>query len=379
MIRVLHLINGLGRGGAESLLAQVASRMDRSRFEVEVACLKGPGPWSQRLAEAGIPVVHLGARGPGSVAKGFVRLARRLREHPPHAIQTWLYHSDLLGGLLGRWLRVPVAWGLHQSFVDPSVVRPSTWWTIRCCALLSGTLPARIVCCSEASRRAHLRVGYRRERMEVIRNGVDPEAFRPDPRARQRIRRELGISEQAIAIGVVARFDPQKDHRNFVEAMRRLDTPREEVCFVLCGDGVEPGNRILSEWIAESGRAEAFYLLGPRDDVAAIHAALDILCSPSLGEGLPNAVAEAMACGTPCVVTDVGDSAVLVGETGRIVPPRNPEALARACRELVEMPPEARRRLGVAARQRILKAFDLRITVSRYESLYEELTGRVRN
>ncbi len=141
---------------------------------------------------------------------------------------------------------------------------------------------------------------------------------------------------------------------------------------MLCGDAVHWENHELVGWIDAAGIRERCHLLGRREDIPRLNAALDLASSSSCGEGFPNVIGEAMACGVPCVVTDVGDSALIVGDTGRVVPPKNPEALAGAWRELIERGPEQRHQLGAAARCRVGKHYSLQAIVAQYEKLYED-------
>jgi glycosyltransferase involved in cell wall biosynthesis len=288
-----------------------------------------------------------------------------------------MYHADLLGVFAARLGGgIPVVWGIHHSNLDPEINKRTTIWTAKVCARLSHRLPVRIVCCSEASRRVHTALGYAGDKMVVIPNGFDLAAFKPDLRAKVGVREELGITQEALLIGLVGRFDPQKDHRNFVAAAARLRSDYPQVHFLLCGDGVNWNNGELAGWIEEAGLRQQFHLLGRREDMPRLTAALDIASSSSCGEGFSNVIGEAMACGVPCAVTDVGDSAFIVGETGLVVPPRNPEALAQAWKKLIQMGPEGRQKLGEAARKRILENFNLPDIVASYEALYKEVVRR---
>jgi glycosyltransferase involved in cell wall biosynthesis len=290
-----------------------------------------------------------------------------------------MYHADLLGGLAVRLVGsgIPVVWNIRHSNLDPKGNKRTTIWTAKVCARLSNRLPARIVCCSEASRQVHTALGYAPQKMVVIPNGFDLSAFKPDPAARESVRRELGIAADALLIGLVGRFDPQKDHGNFVAAAALLSAAYPEVHFLLCGDGVNWDNQKLAGWIEEAVLRQRFHLLGRREDMPRLTASLDIASSSSsYGEGFPNVIGEAMACGVPCAVTDVGDSAFIVGYTGLVVLPRDPEALAQAWKRLIDMGPEGRQRLGGAARKRILENFNLPDIIARYEALYREAARR---
>jgi glycosyltransferase involved in cell wall biosynthesis len=228
---------------------------------------------------------------------------------------------------------------------------------------------------SQAALQLHAGVGYAARRMEVIPNGFDLHEFQPDPAARLSLRRELDIAKDALIIGMASRFHPQKDHHNFIHAAARLQAMTPNVHFVLCGRGVTRENTQLVEWIAKAGLQAQCHLLGERRDTARLFAAMDIATSSSASEAFPLAVGEGMACGTPCVVTNVGDSALIVGETGKVVAPENPVALAAAWRELIEAGPEVRRSLGMEARRRVQQHFDLSTIVERYQAIYAQLAG----
>jgi glycosyltransferase involved in cell wall biosynthesis len=214
--------------------------------------------------------------------------------------------------------------------------------------------------------------------MEVIPGGFDLREFAPDPAARLSLRRELGIAEDALIIGMASRFHPQKDHHNFIQAATHLRAMIPQVHFVLCGRGVTRNNAQLVEWITEAGIQAHCHLLGERKDIPRLFSAMDIATSSSASEAFPLSVGEAMACGAPCVVTNVGDSAFIVGKTGKVVEPRNPGALAQAWRELIEAGPEARRRLGMAARRRVQQCFALPAIVERYQAIYAQLAAEGR-
>ena len=377
-ISVVFIITGIGSGGAEGMLYRLLSRLDRTRFTAKVISLVdlGPTPIVEKIQALGVPIRFLGMV-PGRLNPlSVLRLARWLREDKPDLISTWQYHADLIGGLAARMAGgIPVAWGIRQTDLNPEGNGRLTFLTVRMCARLSRWLPEKIICCSLASRQVHAALGYAAEKMVVIPNGYDLGTFRPDSAAREAIREELGIPEDAPVIGLVARFHPQKDHRTFILAARSLHKDRPEVYFVLCGHEVNWENKELTRWIDEAGIRKRVYLLGRRDDIPKLTAAFDIAClSSSYGEGFPNVVSEAMSCGVPCVVTDVGDAAFIVGNTGQVVEPRNPNALAESLRGLVELGQEGRSRLGIAARQRVKEEFNLPQIVERYESLFQELT-----
>lgn len=375
MIRVVHLITELNVGGAEIMLQRLVSRMDRQRFSNTVVSMTSAGPIGALIRAEGTPVSDLGMPDGVPSPVGALRLWTLLRRERPHILQTWLYHADLLGLLVGRTAGVPtIVWNLRCSDLDLTRYSRTLRWVVKACGSLSA-LPEAIVANSEAGREHHARIGYRPRRWVLLPNGVDLETFRPNTSARQRLRAELGLSSKTPLIGLVARFDPMKDHRTFLEAAALLHRSRPDVHFMLAGLGLDSPNRRLADWLEELGIAPAVHLLGVRHDIHALMAGLDIATSSSaFGEGFPTAIAEAMACGVPCVVTNVGDSAVLVGDTGRVVPPRDPAALAAAWLDLLQSD-SRRAACGLAARARAEGHFALDAVVRQYERLYEECFG----
>jgi glycosyltransferase involved in cell wall biosynthesis len=360
------------------MLYRVVSGMDTARFQNEVISLTGLGSIAQKIRVVGVPVRALGMRRGIANPFLFVRLVLWIRKSKPQIVQTWMYHADLIGGLAARLARRRVVWNIRQANMDPKWNKPLTIWIAKACACMSPWLPGCVVSCSQAALLLHTRLGYAANYMEVIPNGFDLEEFRPDPGARLSFRRELGLPKDTLVIGMAARFHAVKDHRNFIQAAAFLHALIPEVHFALCGLGVDCENTELSKWVAAAGLDAHCHLLGPRQDLPRLFAAIDIFTSPSLSEAFPSAVGEAMACGTPCVVTNVGDSALIVGETGKVVPAGNPDALTEAWRELIKAGPGVRRHLGMAARLRVKQHFSLPMAVERYQAIYAQLAGETR-
>jgi glycosyltransferase involved in cell wall biosynthesis len=376
-MKVVHVITGMLEGGAQVMLLKLISSLDRQRYEPTIVTLLPGGFHVEALRSLRIPLHCLGMRRGIPDPRGVWTLARLLRRVRPDVVQTWLYHADLVGGLAAKLAGgTPVVWNIQNSTLEPGRSKLTTILTRTLCARLSRKLPARIVCCSEVAGAHHVGLGYDPGKFLFIPNGFDLDAFRPEAAMRRAVRQELNIPDTALLIGLVGRFDPQKDHQTFLKAAALLALSIPEVHFLLCGLNVDWENPRLTSWVENAGIRRHCHLLGRRSDMPAIQASLDIATlSSSYGEASPNAIGEAMAAGVPCVVTDVGDSAWIVGETGRIVPPRDPEALARAWMSLLELPTEARAALGAAARDRIKNHFSLPVVVARYAELYNDIVG----
>lgn len=377
MPKVLHVITGLGVGGAELMLARLLERTDRERFPSVVVSLTD-GLSSGATSMSGSPVHALGMPPGMPDPRGLLRLGRLVDDERPDVVQTWLYHADLAGLLAGRWKRVgAIAWNIRCAALT---VEESSRSVVALRSLLArlSAMPTVVVANSEAGRQAHEAVGYRPRRWAIIPNGFDLDALRPDPAARAQTRARLDIPNASPVIGMVARLHPIKDHRTFFAASRQLADTTPEAVFVLAGLGLDAENPTVRGWFSEFGLDPSRYrLLGVGERVDALLPACDVCTLTSTSEGFPNVIGEAMSAGVPCIATDAGDSARIIGDTGHVVPVRSPEALAAAWQSFFAMPLDARRGMGIAARARIERDYSLDRAVSQYVDLYESLaTGR---
>lgn len=372
-LKVAHLITGLATGGAEQMLYKLLSANDTERCHPLVISMVDRGTLGDAIERLGVPVYCLGMRRGAVEPHSLWRLCRILRRERPDLLQTWLYHADLLGFFGAKLASVPhVVWNLRCSNMDLGSYSRLTRLVARTGTWLS-RYPDAVVANSHAGQRFHESQGYRPRRWKVIPNGFDLSQFAPNPQARCQVRAELELPRDAFLIGLVARFDPMKDHETFLRAAQVLVQRQVEASFVMVGAGVDPGNPTLRRLVTELGLGERVRLLGERRDVARITAALDIASSSSRGEGFSNVIGEAMASGIPCVVTDVGDSASIVDGTGRIVPPGQADALAEAWIDLERIGPDERRRLGADARRRVQENFSLASVAAAYQDLYNQI------
>ena len=357
------------------MLLKVLQYIDRKRFSPHVISLTTKGEIGARIEACGVPVESLGMRPRYPSPAKFLRLVRRLRKLHPDAVHTWMYHADLLGGLAARLAGIrAIGWGIQHSNLSRSQSKRTTRWVMKTCTAVSRWIPRGILCCSHRAKDVHVNAGYDKEKMVVIPNAFDLTAFRPDENARVSVRLELGLSEDTPLVGLIARFDPQKDHAGFFEAAARAYLSRPDVHFLLAGAGVDYSNFTLRQAIQRAGVDSNTHLLGRREDMPRLMAALDVLASSSsFGEAFPNVLGEAMACAVPTVVTDVGDSAEIVGETGRVLAPRDMEGLAQHIVDILGLPDETRRKLGASARRRVQSRYDIESVVRQYEGFYESL------
>jgi glycosyltransferase involved in cell wall biosynthesis len=349
-------------GGAESMLTRMVTAGPRLADEVTIVSLLPGDSHADELRRAGIAVVELAFDRVGGMASGVMKLARLIADTKPDIVQGWMYHGDLaaLAALVlsGRRSRTRLVWGIRCSDLDLSRYGIGLRLVLKGCTLLS-RWPDLVTANSAAGLKDHLRRGYRPRRSEVVANGIDVAAFRPDPAAREAVRSELGLAADEIVVAHVARVDAMKDHASLLAAMAELP----EVRALLIGAGTEtlpPAGNILR--------------LGRRRDVARVLAASDVVVSSSrFGEGFSNALAEGMACGLPAVATDVGDARLIVGDTGLVVPPGDRYALADALGTLAREPAAVRAERGDRARARIVENFSLSRAIERFGQLYGSL------
>lgn len=374
-LNLILVISNLTTGGAEIMLFKLLQQLDRTRFNPTVISLVGLGEMGSRIQALGIPVHTLDMQRGGLPSPlALLHLVRLLRQLRPDMVNTWMYHADLLGGVAARLTGCRrVIWCIRQSNLAPTENKQSTLQVVKLCARLSAWVPAQIISCSTRAKEVHAGVGYRLDKLHVIPNGFELDRFTPDAAARAAVRAELGLAADTPLVGLIARYDSQKNHAGFMAAAAQVAAKLPQAHFLLAGKDVDVANSVLQAAIAQYGLQDRMHLLGRRDDMPRLMAALDVLASSSHGEAFPNVLGEAMACGVPCAVTDVGDSADIVGNTGRVVPAGDMQGLARELLALLQLPSAERAALGQQARQRVQDHYEIGRVARLYEAAYEQV------
>jgi glycosyltransferase involved in cell wall biosynthesis len=358
MIRLALLIRSLDYGGAQRHLLNLCRALDKERFSLTVLHFYPGGRLEDELKASGVRVVSLDKTGRWDLLRFYVRLVRQLKIVRPHVIHSFLVEPNLLTVFLKPLFpRARVVWGVRASrvYFEHSDRFARLGFRLQCFLSRFADL---IIFNSERGRAFHLAEGFPADGSMVIHNGIDTEAFKPDVEAGRRLRAELGIEADATLLGHVGRLDPMKDHPTLLRAAAIVCRERSDVRLLCVGssgaaDDYAPELRRLA---TELGISDKIIWAGARSDMPAIYSSLDLLVSSSFSEAFPNVIGEAMACGVPCVVTDAGDSALIVGETGFVVEPRNPSALAGA---IISCMDKDRQALGRRARARILENFSV--------------------
>jgi glycosyltransferase involved in cell wall biosynthesis len=374
-IRLCLLIRQLNQGGAQRQLVELVAGLDKRRYAVSVVTFYSGGVFERELrAIPGVTLVCLDKRGRWDLAGFAWRLATQLRALAPDVLHGYLPTANLLAVAARPLLRdVRVVWGIRSSDMDLArydwLTRVHGWLE----AKFAGSADL-IVLNSRAALDYHVRRGFPAENCLVVPNGIDTRRFSHDADAGREIRAEWGVDATTPLIGIVARLDPMKDHRTFLEAAARLRAVRDDVRFVCVGRAPAGTGESLREVAKTLGVEDAVIWAGAREDMPSAYAAFDVctLCS-AYGEGFPNVVAEAMSCGVPCVVTDVGDAAAIVGDTGVVVPPRRPDLLAEAWRSVLDDAGRADPERQARLRARVQENFDSARLIERTDAAIRRL------
>lgn len=369
-MNVTHIISGLTDGGAEAILYRLCTN-DNANCHTVIS-LSDRGKYINLFRDKGF-VVHCLNMDQEKIL-GIFKLYALVRASKADVVQTWLYHADFIGGLVSRLAGVKsVFWGIHSTTLDSSLAPRGTLRLRKVNAFLSYFIPKKIICVANMAREVHEDLGYRGSKFVVVYNGYDLSEFCINPALSAGIRKELALEEDFFHVGLVARFDPQKDHQNLLRSLAILKSTCPMIRCLLVGPNMDEANSVLTHWIVSMGLQNNVTLVGQRDDIPAFMNAIDLHVMSSACEAFPNVLNEAMACGVPCVTTDVGDASIIVDDTGWVVPAKNPEALAKAISaaffEKRDYPTRwAARR--IMARERVASYFNVKAMVSGYHRVW---------
>ena len=370
---VFHIITSLGNGGAEGVLFRLC--VNEKEFNHVVINLQSGGKYQKMLLDNNIKVISLGLKKWSLNIRSFIKLFKSYRFFKPHIIQGWMYHGDLIASILSILVGHKLTfWNIRNSTLTSKANNYiSTYFVLKLCSLISHYVPKYIVGCSKSSLIYHSKLGYKNQIMKFIPNGIEMSKFYPSKKFRTDLRKNLSINNDLFLFGMVARFDPQKDHNNLFSALKMLKESGKTFGCLLAGSQVNKNNIELMQQIEDNNLKDEIYLLGERLDVNKIFSALDChILSSSYGEAFPNVIAESMACGTPCIATDVGDTKEIIGETGWVVPIKNSKLLYDSMVDIINKKNEDTfLELKLKAVKRVEKYFTLSKMINAYNSLYK--------
>ena len=334
-MKILHIITGLNKGGAETLLCNLCQFDKEHEHEIiSLSYVKD----SQSLSSMHNFSIHSLNFPVGKIRIfGLFKLYKLIKKIKPDAIQTWLIHADLIGGIAARFAGIKnIFWGVHHTILLPGKVKFSTIFVLKCNAFLSNFVPKKIIYCAEKSRQIQESIGFNKSKGLVIQNGYDIKNFSQNDILRKDFRNELGCSNNTFLIGHVGSYHPLKDQSNLIDALAFLNKKGFNYSAVLVGKDLDHNNDDLVCKIRENELTDHIFLLGERNDIPAVMNGIDLFVLSSISEAFPNVLNEAMACGTPCVTTNVGDASLIVDNTGWVVSPKDPKAIANAVFKAVD-------------------------------------------
>lgn len=369
-IKILHIISGLGTGGAETMLYKLI--VFSQNVEHRVLSLSGGGPLYKKISALGVQVTRVNLKKLICIGTSIIEIRRLIAQFDPDLIQGWMYHGNIVASLCKRRSGQLIYWNIRHSIDHLEMESVSTRIAL-CLGRFFSRSTDLIIYNSHFSQITHQKYGYRTVRAQVIPNGFDLATYSVNPILRAETRQKLSITPESIVFGVIGRFHPHKDHANFIKAAGILckKLPIIAPVFLMVGRGMNQSNQELMRQILEAHIMEKVILIEETDCIPALLNALDFLCLPSASEAFPNVVGEAMATGIPCIVTDVGDAKRIVQDSGFVVPPRNPQALAEQMEYGLGLSQDKKFLLGIKARTIIEKFYSIKHIIGQYESLYE--------
>ena len=329
-MEVLHIITGLQRGGAETLLCNLCKFDKEYKHSIiSMSDIKNKDMVFKDLPN--ISIYSLNFKNGRIKLSGLFMLYRLIIQINPDAVQTWMVHADLIGGLIARFAGIKnIFWGVHHTILMGGKSKLSTIFIVKLNAFLSRFIPKKIIYCAEKSKSIQESIGFKKSKGVVIQNGYDINSFFQNRSLGEDFRNEFYISDHTFVIGHVGSYDPLKDQNTLIEALAFLDQEHFDFNAVLVGKNLDNNNLELVTKLKENGLNDRVHLLGVRNDIPAVMNGIDLFVLTSLSEAFPNVLNESMACGTPCVTTNVGDASLIVDNTGWVVQPKDAKAIADA-------------------------------------------------
>lgn len=372
-MKILHVIVGLNVGGAETMLKRLIESKSELIPETIVVSLTSLGVIGEHLRARGVRIFALNMSSALDFPIVLWRLTRLIRRYQPTIVQTWMYHADLLGGAAARLAGCRcVVWNIRSTSI-PQGALGATFWLVRLCALFSHLIPDRIICCANSGKAAHIKLRYAARKMTVIPNGYDFIALEQDLDSRLRVRRNLGVNDSDVVIGVVGRFDLLKDFQNFVTAASYVAARHDDIVFLMVGRGNDWSNTRLRGWIKDVDLEKRFRLVGQQSEIVGFLSAMDLFCLSSVSEAFPNVLVEAMAIGLPCVVTRAGDAADILGDDRFAVPVSDSASLGDALLRMCRIDQGGRKMLGNRNARMVRERYNIESVRQKYQQVYDDI------
>jgi glycosyltransferase involved in cell wall biosynthesis len=374
-MRIIHIITGLNNGGAEAILYRLC-KYNKSNEHIVISMMD-KGKYGQLLENENIKVYTLGMPTGKLTFRGIVNLYKLINKFNPDIVQTWMYHANLIGGIIAKFSGIKkIVWGIHHSSLDETHNKKSTIFIAKILGKISNIVPTNIIFCAEKSYEVHKSIGYKCKNMKVVANGYELDKFYPNDENVKNLKNQFELNNTKNIIGLVARFDELKDHNNLLHSLQLVKKSAIDFKCLLIGANILNTNVELINMINKYDLIKNIVLLGERNDIPNIMNLLDIHVLSSYSEAFPNVLCEAMACGIPCITTDVGDASFIVSNTGFVVPVKDPESMSEKIIKILHEKENdtigwENRKLKV--RERIVENFSIEKMIKNYEMIWNDI------
>ncbi|MDA7546236.1 glycosyltransferase [Alphaproteobacteria bacterium] len=368
MIKVIHIINGLGRGGAEIMLLKLLQNQNKDTVNL-VVCLKGTGVLSESFQSFNINVKYLNVTNIIDLLIKIKKIFQIVKSFKPTIVMSWLHISDLIGVFIKiRFPYIKLIWNIRCSAPKINILGFKSWLLVKLLSFFS-TLPNCIIANSHEGLKSHIGLGYKPKQTKVIPNGFDTNLFKPNHIKKNNFRKQYNIKKNQMIIGFVGRDTKIKGLDIFINSAGIIHNKINNIIFVYVGDGLLKTNRFLYKRLKDIDCIDNSLLLGGSNKIEDILCVFDILLLTSRSEGFPNILGEAMSCGVPCVVTDVGECKLIVGDSGVVINSFDSKDIAEGCENLLKKISNNKEIFSKKAQNQIKLKFNLHDVLKSYDKL----------